>query len=262
MLAKVIFDDGEHKWIVLARDPNKPESVIDTNQFLIVSHGDALMLDPGGTEVFPAVLAATSDTLDLTQITTFFASHQDPDVFSSLPLWLGLCPTAKAYVPKIWTGFVAHFGVEYVQSFVPIADEGGALPVGNRGKTLQMIPAHYCHASGNYSVYDPHAKILFSGDIGAALLPDDAQDLYVQDFEKHTQYMKGFHQRWMPSNEAKNAWVRRVRQLDIQQLCPQHGAIFRGEQVKQFLDWLEALEVGLAIQHVDPGAATEPAAVR
>ncbi|MNX81136.1 Metallo-beta-lactamase superfamily protein [compost metagenome] len=262
MLAKVIFDDGEHKWIVLARDPEKPESVIDTNQYFIVSHGDALILDPGGTEVFPAVLAAASYTLDLSQITTFFASHQDPDVFSSLPLWLGLCPKAKAHIPKIWTGFIAHFGVEYVQSFVPIPDEGGPLSIGSRGKTLQMIPAHYCHASGNYSVYDPHAKILFSGDIGAALLPDDVQGLFVEDFERHTQYMKGFHQRWMPSNEAKNAWVRRVRQLDIQQLCPQHGAIFRGDQVKLFLDWLEALEVGAAIRYMDSKVTTRPTPLR
>jgi len=26
-------------------------------------------------------------------------------------------------------------------------------------------------------------------------------------------------------------------------LCPQHGAIFRGEQVGEFLDWFERLEV-------------------
>lgn len=257
MIGKVLFDDGEHKWIVLARDPQKPESVIDTNEYIVVSHGDALLMDPGGAEIFPPVLAAVSDYLDLEQITTFFASHQDPDIFSSLPLWLGIRPQAKTYVPQIWTGFVAHFGVEYVHTFVPIPDEGGPLPVGNRGKTLQMIPAHYCHASGNYSVYDPHAKILFSGDIGSALLPDDCQDLFVQDFQRHTEFMVGFHQRWMPSNEAKNAWVRRVRQLDIEQLCPQHGAIFRGEQVKLFLDWFEALEVGGAIRYMDLPAAAK-----
>jgi flavorubredoxin len=256
MIGKVLFDDGQHKWLVLARDPEKPGAVIDTNEYIVVSHGDALILDPGGTEIFPPVLAAASDLLDLAQITTFFASHQDPDVFSSLPLWLGICPQAKAYVPKVWTGFIAHYGVEYVESFVPIPDEGGPLPIGTRGRTLEMVPAHYCHASGNYSVYDPHSKILFSGDIGAALLPEDAQDLFVQDFERHTQYMVGFHQRWMPSNEAKNAWVRRVRQLDVEQLCPQHGAIFRGEQVGQFLDWLEALEVGLAVRHVEPQVET------
>ena len=52
-------------------------------------------------------------------------------------------------------------------------------------------------------------------------------------------------QRWMPSNEAKNDWVKRVRKLDIEMMCPQHGRIFKGDNVKRFLDWFEALEVGL-----------------
>lgn len=248
MIGKVLHDDGQHTWIVLARDSQKPETVIDTNEYLVVSHGDALILDPSGSEVFPQVLAAVSEHLELSRITTFFASHQDPDVFSSLPLWMAVCPEAKIYLPWLWTGFLAHFGVEYVDTFVSIPDEGMPLPIGTRGLTLQIVPAHYCHAAGNYSVYDPHAKILFSGDIGSALLPPDHQGLFVEDFALHTTFMKGFHQRWMPSNEAKKAWIRQIRQLDVQMLCPQHGAILRGEQVGQFLDWLEALEVGTAIR--------------
>ena len=255
MISKTLFDDGAHRWIVLARDPERQNSVIDTNEYLIVSNGEAILLDPGGTEIFPSVLRTVAKLIDLDQLKAFFASHQDPDVFSSLPLWLGIAPHAKAYIPQIWTGFLAHFGVEYVDTFVPIPDEGGPLLIGAKGKTLEMVPAHYCHASANYSVYDPHARILFSGDIGAALLPEDAQDLFVEDFERHVTFMEGFHRRWMPSNEAKNAWIRRVRQLDVQMLCPQHGAIFRGEQVGRFLDWFEALEVGTAIRHVEPPAA-------
>lgn len=38
------------------------------------------------------------------------------------------------------------------------------------GKKLKIIPAHYLHASANH-VYDPEAKVLFCGDVGAALLP-------------------------------------------------------------------------------------------
>lgn len=255
MIGKVLFDDGQHKWIVLARDPQKKDSVIDTNEYLIVSNGDALMLDPGGTEIFPSVLAAASDFIDLKQIKVFFASHQDPDIFSSLPLWLGICSDAKTYLPKIWSSFIAHFGYEYVQNFVLVPDEGGSLPIGSRGRSLEMIPAHYLHASGNLNVYDAHAKILFTGDIGAALLPPNMQELFVTDFAAHIPYMEGFHRRWMPSNTAKNDWVARVRQLDVEMLCPQHGAIFRGEQVQQFLDWFEALEVGSGLDSSRPKAA-------
>lgn len=255
MIGKVLFDDGQHQWIVLARDPDKKDSVIDTNEYLIVSSGEALMLDPGGTEIFPAVLAAASDFVELHQIKAFFASHQDPDIFSSLPLWLGICKEAKTYLPKIWSSFIAHFGYEYVDSFMLVPDEGGTLPIGNRGRSVEMIPAHYLHASGNLNIYDPYAKILFSGDIGAALLPEHKQELFVTDFASHIPYMEGFHRRWMPSNEAKNDWVRRVRELDVQMLCPQHGAIFRGDDVGRFLDWFEALEVGSGLESSKPKTA-------
>jgi flavorubredoxin len=59
--------------------------------------------------------------------------------------------------------------------------------------------------------------------------------------------MKFFHQRWMPSNEAKMHWLKRVRKLDIEMMLPQHGRLFRGKEVGQFLDWFEALNVGIAL---------------
>lgn len=247
MKSELLFDDGQHRWIALGRDPARRDQVIDTNEYLIVSHGEGLLLDPGGTEIFPQVLAAVTEHIDARQIKTFFASHQDPDVMSSLPLWMMLCQDAEIHLPRIWGGFMAHFGYEYIEKFHLIQDQGGPFRIGARGRMMEFVPAHYCHSSGNFSMYDPHAKILFSGDIGAALVPDDAYSLFVEDFDRHIQYMEGFHRRWMPSNRAKNAWVQRVRALEVDMLCPQHGSIFRGPDVKRFLDWLEALEVGMAI---------------
>ncbi len=52
---------------------------------------------------------------------------------------------------------------------------------------------------------------------------------------------------WMPSNEAKKDWIRRVRDLDIDIMAPQHGRLFKGDDVKRFLDWFEDLDVGIAI---------------
>jgi flavorubredoxin len=51
----------------------------------------------------------------------------------------------------------------------------------------------------------------------------------------------------MPSNAAKKTWIERVSQLDIQHLCPQHGAIYSGDNVKRFLDWFDKINVGTAI---------------
>jgi len=120
---------------------------------------------------------------------------------------------------------------------------------------LEIVPAHYLHASANFHVYDPQAKILFCGDVGAALLPN-GHGIWAggrrgaetaRGFDEHIQHAKYFHQRWMPSNAAKKNWIDRVRQLEIDILCPQHGAIYAGENVERFLNWFDGLSVGTAI---------------
>lgn len=248
MINQTIFAQGDYRWYMFGRDKKTSQKVIDTNEYLIVNGDKAILLDPGGTEVFPSVVAAISEIIDVGMIDTFFCSHQDPDVMSSLPLWMGLCPQAKIYLPAMWSGFIAHYGHEYVDNFVPVKDEGTSISVGSKLDCLEMIPAHYCHSSGNFSLYDPNAKILYTGDIGAALLPEDNSYLKVTDFQDHTRYMEPFHKRWMPSSKALKIWAQRVRKLEVNILCPQHGALMEGEDVERFLNWLEPLEVGSALQ--------------
>lgn len=241
MQRKVLYDDGIHQWVFIGRDPSKPDSVIDTNEYLIINGDKAMMLDPGGSEIFPIVLSEVSKLIDVKKIEAYLCSHQDPDIMSSLPLWMALSPNANIYVSWLWGKFIAHFGNGYVDQFREIPDAGMTMTLGNQ--ELQLVPAHYCHSSGNFNLYDPKAKILFSGDIGSALLPN-GHPAFVEDFNAHIEFMEAFHVRWMPSNEAKNRWIRRVRKLDIKMICPQHGAIFKDEMVGRFLNWLENLEVG------------------
>lgn len=240
-----LSESREITWYMFGRDPDRSEHVIDTNEYLLVGKDGAMLLDPGGTEIFPQVVSAISEEVDISNITHFLASHQDPDIMSSLPLWLGLCPKAQVYMSWVWAGFIAHFGHEYVSQFVKVPDEGMMVHLSNA--RLQLVPAHYCHSSGNFSLYDPTNGVLFSGDMGAALMPDDETDMIVTDFDKHTRYMEGFHRRWLPSNRAKNEWIRRVRALNPAFICPQHGAVFQGDDVARFLGWLEKLQVGSAI---------------
>ena len=202
-----------------------------------------LLLDPGGIEIFAPMLSAVLQHVPLEQITDLFASHQDPDIISSLGLWDQTLSHAKLYAPAMWEGFIRHYGCESIQ-YVPIPDDGGTIRL--ESVELQLIPAHYLHSSGNFHVYDPQAKILMSGDVGAALEAPGAP-LFVDKFDAHTEKMRYFHQRWMPSNRAKSDWIERVRNLDIDIMAPQHGRMFKGDDVKRFLDWFDALQVGIAV---------------
>lgn len=237
-----MYKSPGHEWLMFGRDPEKPEQIIDTNQYMVVGEGEAILLDPGGIELFAPMLAAVMRHVPIDHVRYLFASHQDPDIISSLGLWdKVLTAEAELYGPWLWESFIRHFGMDRVK-YHAVRDEGERIEVG--GVSLNLIPAHYLHSSGNFHVYDPKAKILMSGDVGAALEPPGSP-LFVENFEEHIPKMKGFHQRWMPSNRAKQEWIARVRDLDVELLMPQHGRIFKGEAVKQFLDWFESLEVGL-----------------
>jgi len=240
-----IYENGPHKWAMVARDPARPGHLVDTNEYLVMHGGEALLADPGGMEVFSAVFSAISAELDPYAIRYLFASHQDPDVISSLALWLDFNPDLKCYLSGLWSSFVPHLGGTE-ETFVPIPDKGMTIPLG--GLMLEALPAHYLHSPGNFNLYDRKAKILFSGDVGAAMLPTGENGLFVEDFGRHIRYASDFHRRWMGSNAAKLNWCERVDRLDIDMLCPQHGAIYQGEDVKRFIDWFAGLDVGSGIK--------------
>ena len=236
-----IFREGDHAWTVIARDPERPGHLIDTNEYLITHRDDALLTDPGGLEIFPAVFSAVCTRIDPRTLRALFASHQDPDIISSLSLWLELDPSLRCYASWLWASFIPHFGGS-PDTIVPLPDEGAAIPLGRLA--LQALPAHYLHSSGNFHLWDPAAGILFTGDVGAALFPPDRTDPFVKDFDDFVRHAEGFHVRWMGSNEAKRDWCERVARLPVRMLCPQHGAILRDADVQRFVTWFDGLKVG------------------
>lgn len=238
--ATELWSDGNRRWIAIARDPERLDHLIDTNEYAMARDGEILLTDPGGFEIFPEVFAALAAELDVHQIKHIFASHQDPDVISSLSLWLRFNPNIRCHLSWLWQSFVPHFGGA-PDTFQPIPDDGHEIRVG--ATSLFAMPAHYLHSSGNFHLYDAAAQLLFSGDIGAALVPADS-GLFVTDFDRHIKHAEGFHRRWMGSNTAKLDWCERAAACKIELLCPQHGAIYRGRDVERFINWLAELDVG------------------
>ncbi len=246
MICETLFKNRDHAWFAFGQDPEKPDKIVDTNQIVIVSGGGAVMLDPGGMEIFPPMLAALTEKVAVEKINHIFMSHQDPDIGSSLPLWRQVCKDdVKIYLSRLWSPFVAHFDSE--ADLIDIPDEGMNIELAG-GVRLRLIPAHYLHSSGNFSVHDEAARILWTGDIGAAMVPSEARNgFFVEDFAAHIRYMEGFHQRWMGSIAARDAWLGLVSGLDIDMLVPQHGLVFKGRDVHRFLEWFGDLEIGTGV---------------
>lgn len=237
----VLYDDGIHRNI-LFEDFDHGGSAVQSNQHIVVHGDDGMLLDPGGHKVYSKVLAETFSVLGGAKLRYIFLSHQDPDIVAAINGWL-MTTDADAYISELWTRFVPHFGFDHLLAdrLKSIPDRGMVFELG--GADLFAVPAHFLHSEGNFQIYDPIAKILYSGDLGASL---GANYAIVPDFDAHVRYMEGFHRRYMASKKVMKAWADMVSGLDIETIAPQHGALFAGkEMVGRFIRWCADLECGV-----------------
>lgn len=240
---KILYEDDDHKFIWLGADPVFRKGVVQTNQFLIIDRGTGILLDPGGVHLFSRVVAMLSRYISIDKIEHIFFSHQDPDVSSGITLWLGVT-RAKVYISDLWIRFLPHFGIVDNTRMVGIKDGGSSIRLPS-GAQLKFVPSHFLHSIGSFCAFDERSSILFSSDIGAAVFPEGKESVLVEDFADHVQYIEEFHRRYMCANDVVKKWVGIVEPLAPKMICPQHGAIYQGEAVGSFLQWIRNLRCGI-----------------
>lgn len=260
----MIYQSGQQRpqWITAARDPRRPNYLIDTNEYLITEATMALLTDPGDSGNFSRVFAALCEAFepeDVISSLSLLADSSDSEIFSrvfsaiseafdpednmsSLSLWLDFNSDLKCYlISRLRTSPAPHFcGID--ESLTGIPDEG-SVNAGSKLK-LQTVPAHYPDFSGNFHLYDAATRLFFSGNVGAAMLKEDMNGLFVKDFDRYIRYTEDFHHCWIRSPETKRLWCECVAAMDIDMLYPQHGAIYQGADVERFINWFSELQVG------------------
>lgn len=239
----VLHETENHKFVLLNESEPGEEDGVRSNQYLVTHKDCGVLLDPGGFGVMPRVLAEMLRYISPDKLKGIVLSHQDPDIVGGISTWLEISE-ASVYVSRIWTRFLPHYGIRGMHRFVGVPDEGMTYHI-DEGFELQLLPAHFLHSEGQINVYDPVSKILFSGDIGAAMLPVEKDDAYVDNFDEHLPYIEEFHRRYMCSNKAARIWVDTVSKLDIKYIAPQHGPVYRGAAIKDFLAWFKELQCGV-----------------
>ncbi|MGI5096744.1 MBL fold metallo-hydrolase [Treponema socranskii] len=239
----VLYEDDDHKFIWLGSESKYRKGAVQTMQYLIIDHGKGVLLDPGGVHLFSRVVTAVSRFISVDKIDTIFFSHQDPDVSSGIALWLGITH-AKVYISNLWIRFLPHFGIVDTKRIIGIPDKGMDIMLAPDSR-LRCIPSHFMHSPGQFGLFDERSGILFTGDIGAAVFDETNETAYVGDFNKHIPLIKDFHVRYMAANKIVRRWVEQVRILNPAMLAPQHGAIYKDENVDNFLNWLENLQCGI-----------------
>ena len=244
---RILYDDGNHKFLLL-EDYGQGE-MVQSNVFLIVDSGKGMILDPGGHKLFKPLFSDVAKIIGAPNLDYIFLSHQDPDIVAGINGWL-MTTNAVAIISKWWLRFIPHYGLDkYVEPRLKgIEDEGGILRLGNCD--LFILPAHFMHSPGNFQVYDPVAKILFSGDMFFSFgMPYE----YVNpgdDIENHIKtYMEPYVKRFMGGKQVFKPYAKMLREIDeafgIETIAPQHGAIIKGhDNVMKVIEWMENLEAG------------------
>jgi flavorubredoxin len=239
---KILYDDGVHKCVMFSFDDESHEdSFLSVNQYLIVQNGDGVLIDPGSEGIFDELYDAVSKHVEIDKIKFIFFSHQDPDVAGSIAQW-AISTRAKFVMSSLWVRFMSHYGFMEMSRVLSLPDKGAKLKFAD--EYLKFVPAHFLHSPGNFSLYDSKSKIVFSGDIGAAVVTSPDAYKKVSDFDEHKEHLKGFHKRYMGSQKLCSAWVAKIEELDVNMIAPQHGLVFEEEDVKLFLEWLKELQCG------------------
>jgi flavorubredoxin len=239
---KILYDDGKRKCVMFSfDDETKEDSFLSVNQYLIIENEEGLLIDPGSESIFDELYLAIGEFIDASQIKYIFLSHQDPDVSGSIAQW-AVTTQAKFLISALWIRFMSHYGFSEMSRVIQIPDKGAKLTLGNQ--TVYFIPAHFLHSAGNFSLYDVKSKILFSGDIGAAVVNSLNGEKKVTQFSEHIKELEWFHKRYMGSNKLCRAWVKKVETLEVTKIAPQHGYIFENENVTNFLEWFRELQCG------------------
>ena len=108
------------------------------------------------------------------------------------------------------------------------------------------------------SLYDPVARVLYTGDIGTAEgnWVDDATP-FCEQFSLISHAMNAYHETCLPSAVARDDWLARIDGLDIEILAPRAGPCFRGKDIDHFKRWLASLDVGVLVDDQTPAYLSE-----
>lgn len=225
---------------------NTDETAFRCNTYLIVDQHEAILVDPGGKQYFPQVKQRVAQILPPEKVSGMVLCHQDPDVAASMTDWLDINPSMRVFTSPRTQVLLPHYGRSGYQYYDVTANPVYALP---SGSSLKFVEAPFLHFPGAFVTYDIQSRYLFSGDIWAALSLD--WSLTVDSFEQHISKMNLFHLDYMASNLAARGFVRRIENLVIDAILPQHGSILGPQHVAAALDYLRNLHCGTDIIYAD-----------
>ena len=207
---------------------------LHANPYLLYDGKYGILFEPGSILDFESVKANVESICDLSAIKYVILSHEDPDLASSLPLFVAAGLNAKIITDRKNKDMLLYY--EARLPFVFIDDLGYQLTFLNH--TLHFINTPFVHGRGAFVTYDATTKILFSGDMFGAY--GGKWKLFAD--ESYYEPMKTFHELYVPSSDFISPAIKNLSQLDINMIAPQHGSIIKESYIKGAFNALLSLD--------------------
>jgi len=221
--------------------------LLERNIYLRVFKGGQkrinLIIDPGPPKDLQNLIRKVSKIIgDFKNINLIFINHQDPDVGYNASTIQKLNKNALVLASEDAFRLIKFYGLDEGK-FKAIESFKDLQVTLSTGHILKFVPSPYCHFRGSVMLYDPETRILFSGDLFGGL--SFKNDLFAED--GWWEGIKVFHQIYMPTKDALKYAMENIKKLDPPPLfiCPQHGSIISGDKVKEVIQLMENLDVGL-----------------
>lgn len=215
---------------------HEPDQGLQCNPYLLIDGQEAILFEPGGVLHFPVVKEKVLSLVKPEQISTIIVSHQDPDLCASIPLFEKLLPKVKVVTHSRASVLSRHYGIQ--SEFYHVDQNNWELEL-ESGRKLEFHFTPYLHFPGAFVTFDPQSGVLFSGDLFGAFSFD--WQLFAN--EDYPEAVKAFHENYMPAHTILEEAMKRLEELPIRTIAPQHGSVIR-ENVPAYLKLLRELDCG------------------
>lgn len=210
--------------------------------YLIENGNESILIDPGSMLEFESLIDKISTITELNNIKYIILHHQDPDLCASVPAIEKLInrDDLQIVTHSRMTVLIKHY---LTTSGFYVIDQHDLKLVTHNGLSLDFITTPYCHSPGAFVTYEPESKTLFSSDIFSGL--EESWEFYAT--ENYFEQARLFHESYMPGKDIFNYTLRKIEQLDIDLITPQHGSIIKKKYISKLIEDMKNLECGLYI---------------
>ena len=210
--------------------------------YFILNGKESVLIDPGSMLEFEAIVEKVKSLVPMNHIKYIILHHQDPDLCASVPEIEKLIgrDDLRIVTHSRMTPLIKHYLIK--SAYYEIDKNDLRLETGN-GLKLEFLTTPYCHSPGAFVTYHPETKVLFSGDIFGGI--EESWKFFAGP--DYFDQAKQFHAEYMPSKDIFNYALKKIEQLDMTLIAPQHGSIIPKKYIACLIEKMKALDCGLYI---------------